>query len=250
MVAAIERLGQRPHRNVYIPLAVLRADLPHGKKGQEEDVVGVLGFVIDDDQDRDRGATELLMPANYVLQTSVTPQANRQHFYLLGEILGVDEAKPITAALTDFHGTDHGSKDLSHVWCVPECLNWPNAKEVQHYGRPREPQVMTVVQPWDGSLTAVAGLRAALAARSPRHRGEPAVRVERRNTAPALGATRIAPVRPDRAPVELEEGFAALPDWLRHKIVRGRPEGERSGALFDVVANLHREGWTRQEILA
>lgn len=249
MLAAIARLGRNRHRNVYIPLAVLRADLLRGKKGQEEDVVGVLGFVIDDDPDRDKGSTELLLPANYVLQTSVTPQANRQHFYLLDGIIDVEDAKPVAAALTDFHGTDHGSKDLSHVWRVPGCLNWPNAKKVHKFGRPREPQLVTVLQPWDGSLTAVADLRAALDARGLSHRAGSTGRDRMPDAARANQTQRARQPRPDRPP-DAPDRFAALPGWLRTKIVRGRPEGERSGALFDVIANLHRQGWTRQEIQA
>jgi P4 family phage/plasmid primase-like protien len=250
MVAAVVRLGRDRYRNVYIPLAVLRSDLSRGKKGQEEDVIGVLGFVIDDDPDRDKGATELLLPANYVLQTSVTPQANRQHFYLLDEILGGEAAKPIAAALTEFHGTDHGSKDLSHVWRVPGCLNWPNAKKVHRFGRPREPQLVTVLQPWDGSLTAVGDLRAALDAHALSDRAGSMGRDRRLDTDPTTQTHNARSPHPDRpeVPPELTDRFAALPGWLRHKIIRGRPEGERSRALFDVIANLHREGWTRQEI--
>src|SRR5689334_21069490 len=39
MAAAIVDLGRERHRNIYVPMAVFRPDLPAGGKGAEKDVV-------------------------------------------------------------------------------------------------------------------------------------------------------------------------------------------------------------------
>ena len=65
------RLGQEPHRNVYVPLAVMSPDLAPGKKGTEADIIGVLGLVGDfDDADAANYASRLPVTAPYVLETS------------------------------------------------------------------------------------------------------------------------------------------------------------------------------------
>jgi hypothetical protein len=52
MVKFIAALTEKPHRNVYVPLAVLRPNLDPNKKGAEADVIGSLGLVGDfDDAD-------------------------------------------------------------------------------------------------------------------------------------------------------------------------------------------------------
>src|SRR5437660_628468 len=62
MVAEILALAGEPHRNVYTPLAVFRLDLPPGKKGSEEDIVGVIGIVSDfDDAEAGRWTERLPM---------------------------------------------------------------------------------------------------------------------------------------------------------------------------------------------
>src|SRR5262245_24827611 len=47
MVIQALRLAREAHRNIYMPLAIMREDLPSGRKGTEDDVVAVLGIVAD-----------------------------------------------------------------------------------------------------------------------------------------------------------------------------------------------------------
>jgi hypothetical protein len=123
MVAVIRRLAQEPHRNVYVPLAVMRPDLPAGKKGQEKDIVGVLGLVADfDDANAADYARRLPVTAPYVLKTS----ADRfQAFLLFDRPASIEEAKAVAKALKEVARCDHGTADLSHVWRVPGTRNWP-----------------------------------------------------------------------------------------------------------------------------
>ena len=126
-LAAIERLREE-HRNVYMPLTVLRPDLETGKRGEEADIVAVLGLVADfDDADAARWSERLPAPANYVLETSA---GRFQAFYLFADPASPDEAKAVAERLMAHAGCDTGTKDVSHVWRVPGLLNWPNAKKV------------------------------------------------------------------------------------------------------------------------
>jgi hypothetical protein len=152
MVAAIERLSQEQHRNVYSPLVIMRPDLEKGKKGGEKDVVAVFGLVLDFDDSR---ASEYLsrspLPLDYILETS---QGRYQGFYFLESPISQNEAKELAHRLCQFSRCDHGTKDVCHVWRVAGCLNWPNAKKIAE-GRPNEPQTVQIVQSWSKSLTPV-----------------------------------------------------------------------------------------------
>jgi hypothetical protein len=57
---AREAAARSKHANVYLAPTVLRKDLPHGKRGTFEDIVAVLGGVIDND--RDTGTRVVLPP--------------------------------------------------------------------------------------------------------------------------------------------------------------------------------------------
>jgi hypothetical protein len=141
MTRMIVQLAEQPHRNVYCPLAVMRPDLALHKKGAEDDVVAVLGLVVDfDDADAKRWRDRLTVGPDYVLQTSAE---RYQCFYLLLEPAGVAEAKPIATRLRDHAKSDHGSLDMAHVWRIGGTLNWPNARKLAA-GRPRAPQLVRV----------------------------------------------------------------------------------------------------------
>jgi len=158
-VAAIRRMGTDPCRNVYMPLCVMRADLPNGRKGGEADIVAVLGTVADfDDADAPRWAERLPTPPDYVLETSA---GRFQCGFLFDHPLPVAEAKAIGRALRDAAGCDHGALDASHVWRLPETVNWPTASKLAA-GRPSVPQPVRVVKPWAGTVTAVDDLRRSL----------------------------------------------------------------------------------------
>jgi hypothetical protein len=150
MIKDAQELISIPHGNVYVPLAVMRPDLPSGKKGGENDIVAVLGLVADfDDRDAAAYATRLPLPPNYVLETSA---GRYQAFYFFDRPATLNEAKPLGQALKEYARCDSGTGDMSHVWRVPGALNWPNRKKVVEQGRPRAPQRVKVAVPFDGAL--------------------------------------------------------------------------------------------------
>src|SRR5215212_4688750 len=159
MARAAKGWESTPHLNVYAPFAVFRKSLARGDKGSEPDILAVLAFVADMDNDKGQGGTPPLEPP-YVIESSA---GNYQAVYPLSRALTTQEAKPIATALTNAIGCDHGTKDLSHVWRVPGTLNWPNKKKVER-GRPLDPQSVRVAKPWTGDLIDPEALQAAVAA--------------------------------------------------------------------------------------
>ena len=117
----------------------MRRDLLTSKKGEEADIVALLGVVADfDDADAERWAERVPLPPDLVIETS---RGRFQCFHLFDKPELIVRVKPIGRRLRDFCRSDHGSLDLSHVWRVPGCLNWPNAKKIAQ-GRPPEPQLV------------------------------------------------------------------------------------------------------------
>jgi len=115
-VQLICNLGTAKHRNIYMPLAVFRPDLPGGKKGYEKDIAALLGLVADfDDADAARWAERLPLAPNFVLETS-TGRFQAFHFFDKPEAFAA--AKPVAMRLKAHAGCDHGTADLSHVWRV------------------------------------------------------------------------------------------------------------------------------------
>ncbi|WP_040586118.1 DNA-primase RepB domain-containing protein, partial [Allomesorhizobium alhagi] len=112
------------------------------------------------DMDGDTGRVgELPIEPNLILETS---PGNGQPFWLFDRPLKPEEAKPLAAALKRATGSDHGTADVAHVWRVPGTSNHPNKKKLER-GRSPDPVDVTVAQEWDGTLTGVEELRAALA---------------------------------------------------------------------------------------
>jgi hypothetical protein len=135
----ITKLSREKHRNVYASLAVMRPDLPPGRKGEEGDIVACLGVVADfDDAEAKYWDTRVPLPPDLVIESS---QGRFQCFYLFDKPEPVDQAKPIGRRLRDFCGSDHGSLDLTHVWRLCGTLNWPNGKKIAD-GRRHEPQLV------------------------------------------------------------------------------------------------------------
>ena len=160
MVACVHRFSKDKFRNVYISLALMRPDLPQGAKGFETDVVALLGVVGDfDDADAANWENRLPVPANYVLETS---PGRFQAFLLFDQAVDGIKGKALAEGLQSYARCDYGTKDVSHVWRVPGCLNHPNAKKVFSYGRSREPGLVRVLTPWSGDLTSVELLTEAL----------------------------------------------------------------------------------------
>ncbi|MBO9175450.1 MULTISPECIES: DNA-primase RepB domain-containing protein [unclassified Rhizobium] len=157
MVDAIVAHAETPNANCYICPNLMRPSLGRGMKGSEADVVAVLALVADLDDDTGRSG-EMPLEPSYVVESS---PGNYQCFLLLDRPLDPAEAKPIARSLKLAANADHCTIDISHVWRVPGCLNWPNAKKLAR-GRPPEPASVTIAEPWDGSLISVDELRTVL----------------------------------------------------------------------------------------
>ncbi|ACM26513.1 DUF3987 domain-containing protein [Rhizobium rhizogenes] len=157
MLDAILAHASTPNANVFTGLQVMRKGLARGKRGGEADIVAVLGLVVDLDADTGRAGTMPIEP-NSVLETSA---GNYQPFVLFDRAVTPAEAKPLAAALKRATVSDHGTADIAHVWRIPGTLNWPNRKKLER-GRSPDPVCVVVDMAWDGSLTSVDDLRAAL----------------------------------------------------------------------------------------
>lgn len=157
MLEAIMAHAGTPNANVYACPNLMRPSLERGKKGSEADIVAVLALVADMDDDTGRSGTMPVDP-NYVVESS---PGNFQCFLLLDKPLAPADAKPLAGALKRAAGSDHCTMDVSHVWRIPGCLNWPNRKKLER-GRSPEPVAVTVAEHFNGSLTSVDELRATL----------------------------------------------------------------------------------------
>ena len=164
---------------------MLRKDLGKtaGKRGEAGDIRAVLALVVDADADHGKvGIPKLPMVAPYMIRSSGD---NLQPVYPLARALAAAEAWPIAEALGDFVGGDAGTKDIAHVWRIPGTLNWPNAAKVKR-GRPPEPQLVTVAEPWTGELVDPEMLRAAMPEGGPQNRRAPPVSAIQMTFAPAI----------------------------------------------------------------
>jgi hypothetical protein len=230
-------LTSRRHSNAYAPLAAFRGDLPSGSKGAEKDIVAVLGLVADfDDAAAARWAERLPIAPNYVLETSA---GRFQAFYLFDKPEPFEAVKSIAQRLKTFAGCDHGTADLSHVWRIAGTLNWPNSKKVTA-GRPRQPQLVRVAQPWGGDTVALADLAAAL----PELADQPKAGKPKADTSrPMDGANIDQRPAADQAGTDAEQAWvngrlALLPEWLVEKIRTSHARGTRSKAMYAVIAGL------------
>ncbi|MCK1357349.1 DNA-primase RepB domain-containing protein [Bradyrhizobium sp. 199] len=143
--------------NVYMPLCVMRRDLPRGKKGGEADVTAVLGLVADMDVDTGKVGEMPIVPS-YVIETS---PGNSQQAILFDKPLSPEEAKPLAIALKKASNSDHGTADISHLWRVPGTLNWPTKTKLAR-GRSAEACPVLMREPFRGAVYGAATLTAAL----------------------------------------------------------------------------------------
>lgn len=225
--AAAAEMARRPFYNVYMPLAVFRPDLPDGRKGGEDDVIGTLGLVADFDDDQARSYRERLpLPPDYVLETS---EGRYQTVYLLDSPLPSAEAKSLAEALVAFASSDKCSKDLSHVWRIPGTFNRPTAKKIAN-GRPLGAQLVRLREGLGATdVTSVAALRLALRDALEAQGKEPP-RGSEKNIEQFSGPTNIPLL------------MSRLPPKLREKIESPTPSGQRSEAAFHVIGSLHELG--------
>lgn len=159
------QLNKQQGRNVYTPLVVMRPDLPSNAKGGEDDVVAILGFVVDFDAGRGKDWKKRLpdsIDAQYVLETS--PDNAQCFIFLETPILINSEteqhnAKYLLQKLTfSCNGADHAGAELSHVWRIPSLNNWPNKKKIKE-GRDTAPYKVRTMKEWDGSLMAISDIQ-------------------------------------------------------------------------------------------
>jgi primase/DNA polymerase family protein/DNA primase RepB-like protein len=131
-----------PHRNVYAPLVVMRADLAPGNKGGETDIVAGLGLVADfDDADAIQWPTRSPITPTAILETS---PGRFQLVYLFSAPMDPVTAKGLARRLQAHTGCDFGTKDLSHVWRISGTLNWPNKRKLDA-GRSPDPSLVVEV---------------------------------------------------------------------------------------------------------
>jgi hypothetical protein len=136
ILSRILQLSKQLHRNIYMPLVLMRSDLLPGKKGGISDIVSVFGLVADfDDADADKWPDRIPCPPSYVLETS---PGRFQVGFLFDDPMSPDNAKKSAVALKRHCNCDHGTADISHVWRIPGTLNWPNKLKVDT-GRSQEP---------------------------------------------------------------------------------------------------------------
>ena len=113
----VAQVMERPHYNVYMPLAVFRPDINPWSKGFERDVVASLAIVLDfDDANAGQWAERVPLPPDYVIQSSA---GRYQVIYLFDKPEPPDVVKEVAKRLKAFARCDHGTSDISHVWRVP-----------------------------------------------------------------------------------------------------------------------------------
>ena len=235
MSERVRELASQPHYNIYMPLAIFQPDLSAGSKGSEKDIVGCFGLVADfDDADAARWSDRLPIPPQYVLETSA---ARFQAFYLFTDPVPFDIVKPVAKRLKAYATCDNGTADISHVWRVAGTLNWPNAKKVNE-GRATEPQLVKIVQPFEGKTIVFEQLVAALPEDGAQTAKKQRSRASKKRR--AAGQPHPAAVEGTLEWNEAQLAIAFLPEDLQEQI-RQPAQGDRSKALFRVIARLIRE---------
>lgn len=223
MLEAIMAHAGTPNANVYACPNLMRPSLERGKKGSEADIVAVLALVADMDDDTGRSGAMPVDP-NYVVESS---PGNFQCFLLLDKPLAPADAKPLAGALKRAAGSDHCTMDVSHVWRIPGCLNWPNRKKLER-GRSPGPVAVTVAEHFNGSLTSVDELRATL---------EPW-----QTAAATTGSAVTLGELPSVGDVEISETAAAM--------LASDDVGDRSAWASKVVEQLAFDGLTAEQACA
>src|SRR5262249_23653008 len=138
---ANEAVARAENANIYFATAVMRPSLPPGARGKFEDILAVLGLVVDDDGDTGKRAA---LPPGIELSLEVTtcemPVTNRQLHFVFKKPQPPAAAKQLAELLHRKCGGDHGTADVDHVWRLAGTKNHPNKKKINERGRPPEPQ--------------------------------------------------------------------------------------------------------------
>ena len=232
---AAEAVARSAVGNVYFAPAVLRKDLPRGSRGKFEDIVAILGAVIDDDGDT--GKRALRPPGiepSIEVTTSTVPVVNQQPHFVYTRPLAPAEGAGLAELLHRKCGGDSGTGDGSHCWRLPQTLNYPNAKKINERGRPSEPQP---VQLTGGTFERVDPdeFRVALEAMPDRE--------------PPRGGAEGSDDTYSGGETDREAILARLPHDLRELMAREKGKnGDRSDHCFGVMQRLMEFGLTDDEI--
>lgn len=235
MLVEIAGEWTREGRNVYFAGALFRNDLEPGKKGEEGDVIAVLGLTQDFDDDRaEEYASRMPVPADIVVNTSA---GRYQCTVLFQKPLRPAKAKPLAVALKRATGCDACSSDVSHVWRVPGTFNYPSDAKLKK-GRAREPQpcrLVHVASALDDRVSSTdLGAAITLAKPDAFHSADPRVQG---NSADFDWDQRANPNK-EREVL----GDVAIIKALEK-------EGDRSSAAFSLLVRLRRKNYSPQEVL-
>jgi hypothetical protein len=149
--------------NVYFTPSLRQASVSKGKVGKFEDIVAVLGLVLEEDADERKWLT--LPPGiepTAIIRTSYIPAENRHFHFVYDRALDPREARELADLARVKCGGDSGNADIVKPWRLPNTQNFPNWKKIER-GRPRSPQPVEIVG-GTGLPVKVDALRAALEA--------------------------------------------------------------------------------------
>ena len=133
---AAEARSRGACENVYFGPALMRTDLAKGKRGKEGDITAVLAIVLEEDGDTGKLVTPPCgITPTFEIETSHTPTLNRHFHFVFDQPLSPQDAKALAILAHRKCGGDSGGKDISHVWRVPETLNFPDWRKLAR-GRP------------------------------------------------------------------------------------------------------------------
>lgn len=234
MIDYIGNVSSDEHRNIYMPYALMRSDLPSNKKGSIKDIVSVFGLCADFDDDRAHDYLKRLpMEPDFVLETS---KGRFQAVYLFASLVEPEAAIEVAKLLKDYSECDTGTKDISHVWRINGTLNWPNSKKVNE-GRSSDPQLVKQVFEKQGGPTIFEDLKESL-----------------KSSGPLKGLVPKKIFSPAPAEREIEEcgiNIQELPikQEIKDLILLGQPKGDRSEALWKVICSLAANGFTDEDIV-
>jgi hypothetical protein len=231
---AREAVARGEHSNVYFAPAVLRKDLARGQRGKAQDIVAVLGLPIDDDGDTGKRAT--LPPGigpSIEITTCTNPAHNLHLHFVFARPLPLHEASVLAELLHCKCGEDYGTKDVAHIWRLPQTFNHPNELKVEKRGRPAKPQPVTLT---GGSFELIDPdeFRRAL---------EKMPDLDDACTAKSDGDGR--PHKGDST--DRDEIIGRLPGWLID-LVESEPVLDRSGHCFHTMMALMEHGLTVEEV--
>jgi hypothetical protein len=233
----IKNWVQEQHRNIYIPLCLMRSDLPTGKKGGLDDIVSVFGICADfDDKNAGEYKNRLPLEPDTVLETS---QGRYQAMFLFDSPIPNDRARNIAANLHEYSKCDHGTKDTAHVWRIPGTFNYPNKKKVTE-GRSSDPQIVKIIKEPECFTTNPDKLEAKLQAWKDH---------QEINQAKIPSKTHV---NTDQQIFQWDGNIDSLPlkQGTKNKIIYGLPEGERSEAIMTVLNGLVYSNLSDSEILS